>query len=51
MKEQYTRTRHVIRFGLATDTYPSIAKAKRASRQLQLTEDGALGRGILKVIK
>lgn len=32
-------------------TYDSITKAKRASRELQMAEDGALGRGSLFVSK
>ena len=32
-------------------THKSINAAKRASRQLQMEEDGALGRGSVRVIK
>jgi hypothetical protein len=33
-----------------TTEYPSISKAKKASREIQMSNDGGLGRGVLSVV-
>ena len=51
MKErQYLRRRNIIRGPDGPQKFPSINKAKKASLEIQLTADGALGRGTLKAV-
>ena len=52
-KAKYTRIRKIVR-NLEENTrvvHKSINEAKRNSRELQMSLDGALGRGSVRVIK
>jgi len=49
-KAKYYRKGNRIRTPEGTKKYKSINAAKRASRELQLKADGALGRGSLVVL-
>lgn len=50
MEAKFTRTGHTIRDEETHErtVHKSINKAKKASRELQLAADGALGRGSLR---
>ena len=48
--EQFYRIGRTIReIGGKTTHHDSVNKAKRKSREIQLAEDGALGRGTVRV--
>ena len=50
MEAKYFRKGKTIRGPEGDETFEFFAQAKRRSREIQLKEQGAIGRGVLKLV-